>query len=86
MDLVTLLTTLESNLTREIVNTIHGDTISYTSPTAMTITLNTSTVYTNVNRACLIVKNNTTYLYITSYDYKKTVKTSIADITSITIT
>ena len=85
MDLITLIGTLESNLTREIVSTIHGSTVSYTASTTKTVTINTSTAYSNVNRLCLISKNNTTYMYITSYEFKKTVKVSLADITSISI-
>lgn len=85
MDLTTLMGTLESNLTRELVSTIDGDVVSYFSSTPKTVTIN-DTAYLNSNRLCLISKNNTVYLYITAYDYKKISKISIADITTITIT
>ena len=85
MDLITLLGTLESNLTRELVSTIHGDTISYTADTPKTITINNSTTHTNVNRVCIIAEDNTK-LYVSSYDYKKLSSIDISTITSISIT
>lgn len=86
MNLLTLLGTLESNLTRELVGTNDGDTISYTADTTKTVTINTNTTYSNVNRLCLITNDTTTNMYIASYDYKKLSKINIANITNITIT
>ena len=84
MELITLIETLENNLTREIVNTKQGNVVSYTDTTPKTVTVN-STPYNNVNRLCLMVKNNITYLYINSYDTKKLTKIAISTITTITI-
>ena len=86
MDIITLIGNLESNLTREIVNTTDGNTISYTANTPKTVTINTSTTHTNVNRLCLISNSTATKLYITSYNYKKVSSVNISTITSITIT
>lgn len=84
MELITLIGTLEANLTRELVNTNNGDTISYTANTPKTVTIN-STTYSNSNRLCLISKNGTTKLYIASYDFKKVTGINITSINSISI-
>ena len=85
MDLITLIGNLETNLTREIVSTNEGDTVSYTASSPKTVTIN-STSYSNTNRLCLINKQSDIInLYITSYDFKKIVKINISDITSISI-
>lgn len=85
MELLTLLGNLETNLTREIVSTNYGDTVSYTSNSSVTVTIN-STSYLQVNRLCLISNENVTNMYISSYNSKKIVKINISDINSISIT
>ena len=85
MNLITLIGNLETNLTRELVSTIHGDTISYTANTPKTVTVN-STSYTNVNRICLIANNTTTNMYIANNNFKNLTKINITTINSITIT
>ena len=67
MDLLTLIGTLETNLTREIIATNTGDElISYTNPTPFTTTINTSTEYSNTDRLCLTADSTATNLYISA--------------------
>ena len=85
MDLITLIETLESNLSREIVGTNYGGTVSYAASTPKTVTIDNDE-FLQTNRLCLLVVNNITYLYVSSYGFKKTVKVAISGIESITIT
>lgn len=85
MDLITLIGKLETNLSREIVGTNYGDTVSYAASSPKTVTIN-STNYLQVNRICLIVDDTTTKLYMACYDFKKLVSVNISTINSISIT
>lgn len=86
MDLITLIGILEANLSREIVSTNYGDTVSYAASTPKTVTINSTTNHLQVNRLCLLVVNGVTKLYISSYGFKKVVSVNISTINTITIT
>ena len=88
MDFLTIIKTLENStkLTRRIVNTNNGETISYKTKTTTNITINNTTTIQNIIQTCLKPKNNEIYLYINYATRRNNKKYKIEDITSLTIT
>ena len=86
MDLLTLLTILETNLTRNITNTKNnGNTITYTG-TITSVTVNSEDTYTNVYQLFLTHMDSVITLHINHSKRNHTSDYSLADITSLTIT
>lgn len=86
MDLLTLLNTLETSLTRNITNTKNnGNTITYTG-TITSVTVNGEDTYTNVYQLFLTHTDSTVTLHINHSKRNHTSDYSLSDITSLTIT
>lgn len=88
LDFLTILTTLETNLTRESINTKNkGNTCSWTKNTNFTVTYNDgeSNTITNCTRICLL-DDNGIKVYINHHNRYKLTKLTLTDLTSFTIT
>ena len=86
MNLTNLITTLETKLTRTIINTKNnGDTITYKG-TINQITVNSEDEYTNVYQLFLTHTDTTVTLHINHSKANHTTDYELSDITSLVIT
>ena len=89
MDLIQLITFLDTNFTRKVKSTKNDTNImaweNHNHEDITVIVDETSTTYTNVIQLCLKNSNNTVYLYINHIIRRNLTKIKLADITSICI-
>ena len=89
MDLLTILTTLDTTLNRRTISTKHDqDTVTWTKPTQFTVTYeidSDETTITNCTQICLNNTNTGIKVYINHHNRFKLTSTSLADLTSFTI-
>lgn len=88
MDFLTIIKTLENTnkLTRRIVNTNDGETISYKANTSTNVTINSNTTLEDIIQLYFKTKDNLVYLYINYATRRNNQEYKLEDISSITIT
>ena len=85
MDLLTILSTLDTTLNRRTISTRRENTVTWTNTLEFQVTYNSTNTITNCKQICLLNTDNGIKVYINHHNRHKLTSIKLSDINSFTI-